>query len=160
MKNFSILNHIVIWIFLSMSAHTGYSESITVSGNVSGVWDVDSVYVLDNISIPNDETLTIEPGVYVEFHGHYSVQVQGQLLALGTEMDTIVFTVNDTTGFSSQHSENGSWSGIRFLNTPATNDSSKIANCKLQYGKAIGYSPPTAGSGGALFLKNFSKLHI
>lgn len=75
MKNFSILNHIVIWIFLSMSAHTGYSESITVSGNVSGVWDVDSVYVLDNISIPNDETLTIEPGVYVEFHGHYSVQV-------------------------------------------------------------------------------------
>ena len=62
--------------------------------------------------------------------------VQGRLLAIGTETDTIVFTKNDTTGFHNLTIPDGGWHGIRFMDTPTTNDSSKIVYCKLQYGKA------------------------
>ncbi len=81
-------------------------------------------------------TLTIEPGVEVIFTGHYKFNVQGRLLAIGTETDTILFTINDTTGFHNIKIPDGGWGGIRFIDTPSTNDSSKIVYCKLQYGKA------------------------
>ena len=71
------------------------------AGNVSGTWTKANspYYINGEITIPNDSTLTIEPGVEVIFTGHYKFNVQGRLLAIGTETDTIVFTINDTTGF-------------------------------------------------------------
>ncbi len=139
---------------------SGYASSINVSGEVSGTWDADTVFVDSEITIPNGETLSIGPGVYVEFQGHYKFNVQGRLLAIGAETDLIHFTIFDTTGFSVPNSFDGAWHGIRFIETAATNDSSKIMYCKLEFGKAFGYSPPTDGSGGAICLVNFSKLHI
>ncbi|MCP4708748.1 MAG: hypothetical protein GY869_08995, partial [Planctomycetes bacterium] len=75
------------------------ATSIEVAGDVYGVWDADSVLVTAEITVPDQRTLTINPGTYVEFQGHYKFNVQGQLLAVGTEQDSIVFTVADTTGF-------------------------------------------------------------
>ncbi|NTW31659.1 MAG: T9SS type A sorting domain-containing protein [Bacteroidetes bacterium] len=120
-------------------------------GYVSGTWTLaGSPYnVQGSIQIPNDSTLTIQPGVNVIFQGAYKLNVQGRLLAIGTIADTITFTaINTTEG----------WRGIRFDNTPATNDSSKIVYCKLQYGKAIGTSPDY--NGGAVYINNFSKVII
>jgi hypothetical protein len=122
------------------------------SGNVSGTWALaNSPYHINGeITIPNGETLTIEPGVDVIFTGHYKFNVQGRLLAIGTEQDTITFTA--------QNPETG-WHGIRFRETPSTNDTTKIIYCKLQYGKA-NTGDNSEQSGGAILMWNFGKAVI
>jgi hypothetical protein len=137
-----------------------YAQTIIPAGDVSGTWTLTgSPYLIQGeINIPNDSTLSIEPGVIVEFQGHYQFNVQGRLLAVGTETDTIVFTINDTTGFHNPNIPDGGWFGIRFEFTPSTNDSSKIVYCKLQYGKAIGTWPDNHG--GAIWVWYFDKLII
>jgi len=131
------------------------------SGDVSGTWTAaGSPYLIQGeITVPYDSTLSIEPGVLVEFQGHYKLNVQGRLLAVGTVTDTIVFTINDTTGFSNINTSAGGWHGIRFIWTSNANDSSKIIYCKLQYGKAVGYSWADQ-QGGAVFMSNFDKVQI
>lgn len=121
------------------------------AGNVSGTWTLaGSPYnVQGSIQILDGTTLTIEPGVTVNFQGTYKLNVQGRLLAIGSVADTIIFTAVNTT--------NG-WRGIRFDNTPATNDTSRIVYCKLQFGKATGSLPDN--NGGAVYFNNFSKTII
>lgn len=153
---------ILILIVISIKQ---YSQTIIPSGEVSGLWTaVSSPYLINGeITIPKDSTLSIEAGVIVEFQGHYKFNVQGQLLAVGTETDSITFTINDTTGFSNPNIANGGWFGIRFFVTPYNNDTSKIYYCKLQYGKAIGDVPgiPHADNlGGAIFISYFDKVVI
>jgi len=130
-------------------------------GNVSGIWGLnDSLYYIHgDITIPNDSTLAIEPGVIVEFQGYFALNVQGRLLAIGTEVDKITFTINDTTGFHNPDTILGGWNGIQFINTPSDNDTSKIIFCTLQYGKAVGSSHPD-NSGGAIFISNFNEVLI
>ncbi|NQV18159.1 MAG: right-handed parallel beta-helix repeat-containing protein [Armatimonadetes bacterium] len=115
---------------------------IYVSGDVSGIWSADTVKVIGDLTIPDGEALTIDPGTYIEFQDLYSLDVQGCLLAVGTEQDTIIFTAIET------------WHGVQFNETPATNDSSKIVYCKLHY------VSPDNTSRGAATVTNFSKLLI
>jgi len=137
--------------FLQFLTFNCYSSTSVPAGNVSGTWTLaGSPYnIQGHIQISDGTTLIIEPGVTVNFQGTYKLNVQGRLLAVGTATDTIVFTAANIT--------NG-WRGIRFDNTPATNDSSKIVYCKLQYGKANGSDP--YNKGGALYFNNFSKVII
>jgi len=120
-------------------------------GNVSGTWTVaGSPYIIQgSIQILSDSTLTIEPGVTVNFQGTYKMYVQGRVIAIGAATDTIIFTSADTT--------NG-WRGIRFDNTPTANDTSRFFYCKFQYGKATGIYPDDEG--GAFYFYNFSKAII
>jgi hypothetical protein len=131
------------------------------TGNVSGTWSLakSPYHIEGEITIPNDSTLTIEPGVDVIFFGHYALNVQGRLLAIGTEVDTTVFTVNDTLEFHNADTSLGGWNGIQFIDTPLNNDTSKIIHCKLSYGKAVGSSPPD-NAGGAIHISNFHKVLI
>jgi hypothetical protein len=120
------------------------------AGNVSGTWTSENspYHVLGEITVPNDSTLTIEPGVEVVFMGHHKFNVQGRLLAVGTQQDTIRFRAADTqTG----------WHGIRFDGTASTNDTSKIIYCVLRNGKA------NTGSGfdrcgGAILIREFDRV--
>src|SRR3990172_9898401 len=132
------LYRFVIFIIFLLLTPFAFAQTNISGGDVSGTWiKANSPYnVNGEITIPNDSTLTIEPGVEVVFTGHYKFNVQGRLLAIGTKTDTIVFTINDTTGFHNVNIPDGGWSGIRFMNTPSNNDSSKLVFCKLQYGKA------------------------
>ena len=132
------LYRFVIFIIFLLLTPFAFAQTNISGGDVSGTWiKANSPYnVNGEITIPNDSTLTIEPGVEVVFTGHYKFNVQGRLLAIGTKTDTIVFTINDTTGFHNVNIPDGGWSGIRFMNTPSNNDSSKLGFCKLQYGKA------------------------
>lgn len=118
-------------------------------GDVSGTWLLTgSPYYIDGeIAIPPGNTLTIEPGVDVIFTGHYKFNVQGQLLAVGTREDSILFTAQDA--------ETG-WHGLRFTGEYGWDDSSKIVYCKLKYGKAIGEE----NNGGAILVDGFDKLLI
>lgn len=137
------------------------AQTSVPGGEIYGTWSVSgSPYLIEgDITIPNDSTLRIEPGVKVEFQGHYAMVVLGRLLAIGTGTDSILFTVNDTTGFSKPDTSLGGWYGIRFLDTPTSNDSSKISYCKLEYGKAVG---PVwfLNAGGAICILQFGKVLI
>jgi parallel beta-helix repeat protein len=122
------------------------------AGDVSGTWTLANspYHILGQITVPDGETLTIEPGVEVVFMGHHKFNVQGRLLAVGTQQDPILFTAENKTA---------GWHGIRFINTPATNDTSKIIHCSLKYGKAntgSGYDR----SGGAIFIRGFDKVFV
>ncbi|MFA4852421.1 MAG: right-handed parallel beta-helix repeat-containing protein [Bacteroidales bacterium] len=127
------------------------AQTTIPGGNVSGTWTfAGSPYLIQGaIMIPNDSTLTIEPGVTVNFQGCYKLYLLGRLLAIGIIADTITFTAANIT--------NG-WKGIRFDNTTNNNDTSKIYYCKFKYGKATGSVPDTYG--GALYFSNFSKCVI
>jgi len=143
---------LVNWILL-------ISQTTIPAGNVSGNWLINgSPYLIEGeILIPDGETLTIDPGVLVEFQGHYKFNIQGQLLAIGTMQDSIHFTVNDTTGFYNPLTNDGAWDGIQFYETPATNDSSKIAYCRLEFSKTP-TQEYTDWNGGAIYVYDFSKL--
>ncbi len=132
-----------------------FSQTTIPAGNVSGTWDLaGSPYLIEGeIEIPNGETLTIDPGCLVEFQGHYKLKVQGRLLAVGTEQDSIKFTVADTTGFYNLTTTDGGWRGFIFDQTPATNDSSKIIHTDIEFVKSLEYG---AGS----YVNNFDKLII
>ena len=153
---FTISLCFLLIIFLSpIEPQRTYAQTNIPPGDVSGTWtQANSPYNINGeITIPNDSTLTIEPGVEVVFTGHYKFNVQGRLLAIGTETDTIVFTINDTTGFHNLTIPDGGWHGIRFMDTPSNNDSSKIVYCKLQYGKANTGAGYYDRFGGALCVK-------
>ena len=137
-----------------------FSQINIPPGDVSGTWFSGTTYYIQgDITVPNDSILSIEPGVIVEFQGHYALNVQGRLLAIGNDINYILFTVDDTTGFYNPDTIQGGWNGIHIIETPIENDTSKIIYCVLQYGKAVGSSPPD-NSGGAIFISNFSKVII
>lgn len=152
----------LIFLILFLSTSLLIAETTILPGDVSGTWtNENSPYLIEGeITVPNGETLNIEPNVTVEFQGHYKFHIQGQLLAIGELENEILFTINDTTGFGDINGQEGAWQGIRFNNTPATNDSSRIEFCIIEYGKANGFDPPCSSSGGGIYAENFDKLLV
>jgi len=139
----------------------GYESKVAFEcGNITQntIWNADTVKVNCNITVDDGSTLEITSGTHIEFQGHYKIDVQGRLLAEGEENSLITFTINDTTGFADTSIVAGGWSGIRFDETPTTNDTSKFAYCKFEYGKASTESSQKAG--GAIFVNHYSKLTI
>lgn len=133
-----------------------FSQTNISNGNVSGLWEKSkSPYqIFGDITIPNGQTLTIEKGVRIEFQGHYKLNVQGRLLAMGDKADSIFFTSKDNIV---------KWSGIRFENIPETNDSSKIVYCIVENSYAYSGQLPNSATyddyGGGIFIRT-SKLVI
>lgn len=140
-----------VFCVLVMKIENCFSQTSVPGGIVNGTWTkVNSPYLVQGaIMVANGTTLTVQPGVKVEFQGDYKFLVLGQLLAVGLVNDTISFTSADTT--------NG-WLGIRFDSTLVTNDTSRFSYCKFRYGKANGTS--SINNGGALYLKDFSKVSV
>ena len=151
MKNHYVLKVSLLLSFL-FAINNLFGANINVSGTIASntTWSADTVKVTADLTIANSVILTINPGVYVQFQGHYKLDVKGRIIALGTASNKITFTaLSPTVG----------WSGIRFENTPILNDTSKFEYCVISYGKAnSGLSNDK--SGGAVFLYNFSKVVI
>ncbi len=123
-------------------------------GSVSGTWTLASspYRIHGEISIPNGQTLNIEPGVRVEFQGHYKLKVHGRLLALGSPDNRIKFQAPDAPD---------GWQGVRFPATSAANDSSIIDYCEFRHGNAYAVDGTTFdGAGGAIAVIDFHKLRI
>src|SRR5512135_2056423 len=114
-----------LMVLILSIVHFTYSQTVVPPGNVSGGWTAPgSPYLIQgDITVPFGSTLIIDPGVQLIFQGHYALAVQGTLLAIGTSGDSILFTVNDTSGFSDSDTTLGGWGGIQLINTPQTNDS-------------------------------------
>ncbi len=127
-----------------------FSQTTIEEGDVSGIWTAaNSPYLIEgNVSIALSDTLTIEPGVFIEFQDYYTFIVKGILNAQGTITDTITFSVNDTTGY--HNLSHAGWGGIKFDETN-DNDSSYLDFCKIEYGKG------TSNLGGGMNIR-FSNL--
>ena len=136
---------------LMLISLTVSSQTVIEEGPIEGTWLLSgSPYLIEGTTtIEDGTTLTIDAGVQVIWQGSYTMYVQGQILALGNETDSILFTAADPEdGFRS----------IRFENTPVSNDSSKFEYCKFEYGRVYGSAPDN--SGGAFAMLNFSKIII
>lgn len=70
------------------------SANTLVCGDASGTWDVNgSPYLVAcDVTVPAGEVLTIEPGVKVMLYDTLSINVYGQILAVGTPNQRITFT--------------------------------------------------------------------
>ena len=124
---------------------TAALSQTAVSGNQSGIWAAaGSPYnVTGDIFVPAGETLEIQPGVEVNFQGHYKFTVNGDLQALGTEADSIYFTTDiPATG----------WGGIRV----ESDEISSLSYCRIEFGKTMGEYPDIDGGGLALLSSNAS----
>ncbi|TET90281.1 MAG: hypothetical protein E3J35_07215 [Methanomassiliicoccales archaeon] len=53
--------------------------------------------VVDDVTVPVGENLTIEPGVQAKIDYYVSIYVDGSLVAVGTEMNKIIMTSNSPT---------------------------------------------------------------
>ena len=118
-------------VFTAMIHLHALGTSITVNGPiaVNTTWNADTIKVTGDVTVQNGVTLTIVPGTRVEFQGHFRLNCDGRIVAIGTQADMIQFTINDTTGFSNMTSNNGGWFGVRYNNTAATHDTSKFSWC-------------------------------
>ena len=133
----------IIFLFsLILSISINYAQT-NVSGNQSGTWTAaNSPYqVTGEITVPTGQTLTIEAGVEINFQGYYKFNIDGKVVATGTETNLITFTTNNqSTG----------WGGVRL---DGTNDISIFTYCTFEYGKtSTGNYPDTHG--GAILLLN------
>jgi len=138
----------------------GRAERTTLQagGPLSGdtIWDADTVRVIDDVLIPPQTRLTIAPAVRVLFEGHFALLVQGNIQAIGPPAEPIHFTSAAPHLFAVDSTTAGSWHGIRFVNTPATGDSSRLEYCILEHCKAAG----DGTRGAALHLTGYSKLRV
>jgi hypothetical protein len=113
----------------NMSIVANGKNSIRVEGETvnTGKWKNHNVpYVITgNISVADGKTLTIDPGNKLRFNGDYIFEVNGALIAEGTESDNITFTSNKTPPSP------GDWRRLSFfLSDPGT----KLNYCKILYG--------------------------
>jgi len=143
MKNVLIL----FLVFLLTASFHSTSATNIPGGYVSGHWTLsNSPYlVLGDLVVPQDSTLEIDAGVFIQFQAHYSLKVLGRVLAMGNVNSHIIFTAPTD------------WGGIRFENTTSSQDSSLFISCDVQAGYSHGGN---AGNGGAFYISNFHKVRI
>lgn len=131
-------------------------QSISVEGEVSGVWNADTIYVIGSITIPERQKLSISPGCVVQFTGFYSLTIEGSLVAKGSIDDSIKFTVADTLGFHDFSLPQGGWNRILIIDQPADGDSIVFEFCKFEFSK----TNMEQLHGGAFYIENSTKIKI
>jgi len=101
-------------------------------------WKASCVYYVDqSVNVTNNSTLTIEPGTIIKFGQGKKLDVSyydsstGNIIALGTEKDPILFTSQ------AQVKSKGDWWGV-WLYEGA--DSSKFRYCTFEYAGGSGWS--------------------
>ena len=77
---------------ISITFVTELIAQTTVSGDVSGVWNSEGnpYQVVADIQVPPGDSLLIQAGVLVVFHGEYDFNVYGSLSLMGNPQDSIL----------------------------------------------------------------------
>ncbi len=122
----------------------------TVNGPVSGTWTLSgSPYIVtDDIVVQSGSSLSIEPGVTVQFDGPFEFAVEGVLDAQGEvgsatvvqDVQWIHFTQDTTGGLADEDR----WKGIRFRNSET---GSTLRWAIIEWGYARGEWPDNCGGG-------------
>jgi len=98
--------------------------------------------VVNNALLSNGYTLTIDPGVVVKFNDSCALQIDGELIAIGTAQNRITFTSNKPVPAA------GDWAKVHFadLSTDAVFDpignylsGSIMKYCDVLYGGKLGF---------------------
>ena len=110
------------------------SQTMEVSGIQEGLWNCDTVFVIDNVIVPEDKSLTIAEGTHVIFEDYFSITINGSFKAVGCADDSIYFTSRDTTGFFNWKKGKGGWNGIVLQNVK---DTVLLDYCHFSFGKAV-----------------------
>ena len=121
------------------------AQILEVAGIQEGIWDYDTVLVVDDVVVPKDKSLTIAKGTNVIFKDFFSITINGSFKALGSEVDSIYFTSRDTAGFFKWEKGIGGWNGLVLQNV---NDTIILDYCHFSFGKAT--NAQHLGYGGAL----------
>ena len=129
------------------------AQTIDVFGLQSGIWAADTIRVTGDVKV--QDSLRIQAGATVLFDSYYCIKVENgaSLTAEGTENDSILFTVADTTGFHAFSVGRGGWNGIRMDKAGRA----KFDYCRFQYGKA---ALDDDQDGGALRIFNSQDVEI
>ena len=116
------------------------SDTSVPAGPVWGVWDIaGSPYLLEgDVYVPNGETLVIEPGVVVFAQSWFALEVNGTLIAQGTEEQPITFTA-----IPPGPGEPG-WKSVRFVNA---DDENLLEYCIIENGQVMAAPPFDRGGG-------------
>ena len=131
------------------------AQILEVSGIQEGVWNYDTILLVDDVVVPEDKSLTIAKGTRVIFQDYYSITIKGSLKALGQKNDSIYFTPIDTTGFFKWKKEVGAWNGIVFQDV---SDTIILDYCHFSFGKAV--NSQQSACGGALRFYNSNNVII
>jgi hypothetical protein len=146
------INKLLISCFL-LTTVIAFPQIIIRKGEVSGTWaQQHSPYLITgDIYVPENSLLTIESGVHVIFQSNSSIKIKGQLLAIGNEADSIIFTA--------ENAEVG-WAGIHWLNLGIfeNNVFSRLEYCKFSFSKSRGRFPENYG--GAIGIMNTNNVVI
>lgn len=101
----------ILFVFLILCAHSAWSQT-NVSGfiNANTTWTLaGSPYIVTgNALLSQGFTLTIDPGVIVKFDSNKALQIDGQLIAVGTPSQRIIFTSNQSSP------QPGDWAKLHF----------------------------------------------
>jgi len=79
-----------------------------ITGNITWAKASSPYIVTANVLVQQGVTLTVEPGVVVEFNSGKGMQIDGELIAIGTQTEQIVFTSNQPIP------NPGDWVNLRF----------------------------------------------
>lgn len=98
------------WFFLLSLFCLKASFVFALSGNVSGILDMTpSAYIVtSNITVPQGQTLVINPGVVLKFMPGISLTVLGTLQANGVPVSPVVFTSLQDDEFGGDSNNDGS----------------------------------------------------
>lgn len=129
------IKKIIGTIFLTVAVALAVNGQTNVSGFISAntTWNTaGSPYiVIGNILVSHGYTLTIEPGVIVKFNADKALQIDGELVAVGTESNRIIFTSNQPNPAP------GDWAKIHFpdISNDAVFDISGayLSGCIMKY---------------------------
>lgn len=153
----SILKSILITFTVSLTIINDSSAQTTISGgNVSGLWvKSGSPYKVNgNITVPNGQTLQIEPGVRIEFAQFKYMLVDGRILAQGGS------SAGDSIWFTKQNpNDTGSWKGVKFIRTNNSNDTSIFKYCVFRNCKSL-YDTALAFRSGGITILGYGKVKI
>jgi hypothetical protein len=125
LKIHSFLEMLIIFALISVFSFPAWGTDVGGVIDTDTTWDsTGSPYIVTgNILVSSGVRLTIEPGVQIRFNGYYSLFIQGNIRALGTQGNEILFTSNLT------QQQKGDWDHINLIN----NTSSELSGIILEY---------------------------
>lgn len=112
-------------LLIILSSSFSFSQNY-LSGELSGVLEPATYYVISNVWVVAGQTLQILPGAIFLHEGHFTWNISGRLIAKGAENDSILFTRKENIP---EHR----WGGIRFSASASDSnilDFCIIDNCK------------------------------
>lgn len=135
-------------LFLSLLSASIYGQTYFQGGIYSNTtWTKanDPYIITGDVVLFPEKKLTIEPGVEVRFSGYYYLEIRGELVSIGTDINHIVFTSNAVVPGMSD------WYGIKIKNSQGAKAS--IEFCDFSFAEYATYVE-CCWDGGPIYFKN------